>query len=59
LVGDLRVVKQGMAADERVVVNGMARVRPGLKVTAQQQPPAGAPVKPTAANAPASPAKTD
>ena len=59
LVGDLRVVKQGIAADDRVVVNGMARVRPGLKVTAQQQPPAGAPAKPTAANAPASPAKTD
>ena len=33
----LRVVKQGLAADDRVVVNGVARVRPGQKVTPEQE----------------------
>lgn len=35
----LRVVKQGLAADDRVVVNGVARVRPGQKVTPEQEKP--------------------
>ena len=56
LVGDLRVVKSGLAPDDRVVVNGMARIRPGQKVNPQEQPQA-TPAKPAAA--PASPAKRD
>jgi len=37
LVGDLRVIKSGLAADDNVVVDGVARVRPEQKVTPQQQ----------------------
>lgn len=60
LVGGLRVIKEGIAAGDRVVVNGMAKVRPGQKVTAQGPPPAAAQVKPSAnAAAPASATKTD
>lgn len=33
----LRVVKQGLTADDRVVVNGVARVRPGQKVTPEEE----------------------
>lgn len=54
LVGDLRVIKEGVAANDRVVVSGLARVRPGQKVTAQEQQPAP---KPSAAINPAN--KTD
>ena len=32
----LRVVSTGLVADDRVVVNGLMRVRPGVKVTPQQ-----------------------
>lgn len=52
LVGDLRVIKSGLAPDDRVIVNGMARVRAGQKVNAQQQgapgtaPGGGAPTAP-------------
>jgi len=46
LVGDkLRVIKEGLSPEDRVIVNGMARVRPGIKVTPQEagaQPPQGA-----------------
>ncbi len=48
--GKLRVIKSGIAADDRVVVNGMARARAGQKVTAQaagaSKAPAAAPAKP-------------
>src|SRR5262245_42911518 len=55
LVDDLRVLKTGLSADDRVIVNGLMRARPGAKVTPQQQ---GAP--PSAANTPpAQPAKTN
>jgi multidrug efflux system membrane fusion protein len=37
LVGKLRVIKSGLAPDDKVVVNGLARVRPGQKVKAQEQ----------------------
>jgi RND family efflux transporter MFP subunit len=37
LIEGLRVVKDGLAADDRVIVNGVARVRPGVKVRPQQQ----------------------
>jgi hypothetical protein len=42
--GDLRVVKDGLAADDRVVVNGLMRARPGIKVNPQEQggPPSAA-----------------
>lgn len=33
----LRVVKDGLAATDRVIVNGLMRARPGQKVTPQQQ----------------------
>ncbi len=49
-VGDKRVVREGLAPDSRVVVNGLMRVRPGVKVTPQEEgaaPPA--PGTPTAA----------
>jgi len=42
--GGLRVVKEGLAAGDRVIVNGLMRARPGQKVTPQQEnaaPPKG------------------
>jgi RND family efflux transporter MFP subunit len=39
----LRVIKDGLAAADRVIVNGLMRARPGAKVTAQEE---GAPVPP-------------
>jgi multidrug efflux system membrane fusion protein len=51
LQGGLRIVKEGVSIDDRVVVNGLNRVRANQKVTPQEQgaaPPAG--------NAPAAPA---
>ena len=44
LVGELRVIKEGVTAEDRVIVNGLMRARPGQKVTPQDQappPPAG------------------
>lgn len=40
----LRVITEGLAASDRVVVNGLMRARPGAKVTPQEQgaPPAAA-----------------
>ena len=45
LVADLRVIKEGISADDRVIVNGLMRARPGQKVTPQEQgaPPAAGP----------------
>jgi membrane fusion protein, multidrug efflux system len=43
---NLRVVKDGLSAEDRVVVNGLMRVRPGQKVTPEDQqasPQAAAP----------------
>jgi RND family efflux transporter MFP subunit len=37
LVGDLRVIKEGVGPDDRVIVNGLMRARAGAKVTPQQQ----------------------
>lgn len=54
LVGDLRVIKSGIGPDDTIIVNGMARVRPGMKVAPHEQKPAS----PPEARA-ASPAKTD
>ena len=33
LQGDRRVIKEGVAADDRVIVNGIMRARPGIKLT--------------------------
>ena len=42
-VDNLRVIKQGIGPDDRVIVNGLMRARPGQKVTPQPEgaPPAG------------------
>jgi RND family efflux transporter MFP subunit len=37
VVEGLRVIKDGLAADDRVIVNGLQRARPGQKVTPQEQ----------------------
>jgi len=37
LSGDQRVIKTGLAAEDRVVVNGLMRARPGIKVKPQEQ----------------------
>ena len=59
LEGDLRVIKSGISANDNIIVNGIARVRPGQKVTPQQQGEA----KPVAAARPGTastpPAKAD
>ena len=34
----MRVVKEGLTADDRVIVNGLMRARPGTKVAAEEQP---------------------
>lgn len=49
-VGDKRVVREGLTPDSRVIVNGLMRVRPGIKVTPQEEGAAPAPAAtPTAA----------
>jgi RND family efflux transporter MFP subunit len=35
-MGDQRVIREGLAPDSRVVVNGLMRVRPGIKVTPEE-----------------------
>jgi len=37
LPGDLRVIKSGLGADDRVIVDGIMRARPGTKVTPQEK----------------------
>jgi RND family efflux transporter MFP subunit len=37
LDGGLRIVESGLTAGERIVVNGLQRVRPGMKVTAAEE----------------------
>jgi RND family efflux transporter MFP subunit len=57
LVGDLRVVKEGLADSDSVVVNGLMRARPGQKVTPQQASESKSSSGPTAQRQ--VPAKTD
>jgi RND family efflux transporter MFP subunit len=45
LDGGLRVIKDGLLATDRVIVNGLMRARPGIKVKAEPQ---GAPAAPAA-----------
>jgi RND family efflux transporter MFP subunit len=49
LSGNMRVIKTGLEANERVIVDGLMRARPGQKVTPQEQgaAPAGAPAPET------------
>jgi RND family efflux transporter MFP subunit len=52
LQGPLRVVKEGLDPDDRVIVNGLMRARPNAKVMPQEQgeqPAAGAPASGTPA----------
>jgi RND family efflux transporter MFP subunit len=51
--GGLRVIKDGVAATDRVIVNGLMRARAGIKVNAQEKaaPPPG-PAAPLAADKP-------
>ena len=35
--GNMRVVKEGLGADDRVIVNGLMRARAGQKVTPQEE----------------------
>jgi hypothetical protein len=37
LVDGQRVIKDGLASDDRLIVNGLMRARPGVKVNAQEQ----------------------
>jgi len=48
LQGPLRVVKSGLAAEDKVIVNGLMRARPGAKVTPMPEGarPPGAPTAP-------------
>jgi membrane fusion protein (multidrug efflux system) len=56
--GTLRVIEKGVAAGERVVVEGFQKVRPGMQVAAAAAPPelAGAAPEPDAPAAVAAPA---
>ena len=38
LVDGMRIVREGISADEWVVVRGQARIRPGMKVAPKQEP---------------------
>jgi RND family efflux transporter MFP subunit len=49
-IDGLQVIKDGLSADDRVVVNGLLRVRPGVKVNPQEQ--GAAPPAPSAAASP-------
>jgi RND family efflux transporter MFP subunit len=42
LVGNLRVIKDGLKPDDRIVVVGLMRARPGAKVTPEEQAQANA-----------------
>jgi multidrug efflux pump subunit AcrA (membrane-fusion protein) len=39
---NLRVIKDGLGPDDRVIVNGLLRARPGQKVTPQEEGKPGA-----------------
>ena len=43
IVDGLRVIKDGLRAEDRVIVRGMQKLMPGMKVTVEA-PPAGAPI---------------
>lgn len=45
LDGGLRVIREGLLATDRVIVNGLMHARPGIKVKAEQQDVPAAPAK--------------
>ncbi|MFS8037309.1 efflux RND transporter periplasmic adaptor subunit [Xanthobacter sp. AM11] len=45
LVGDQRVIRDGLTADDKVVVNGLMRVRPGVTVNPQMAAAPAAPAQ--------------
>ncbi|MFL5469116.1 MAG: efflux transporter periplasmic adaptor subunit, partial [Gemmatimonadaceae bacterium] len=49
VVDGLRVVESGLAPNERVVINGLMRVRPGMKVAATNAAMVAETAAPTAA----------
>ena len=42
-VGDLIIVTRGLEPGERVIVEGLQKVRPGMQVKPETAPPAGTP----------------
>ena len=59
-VGQLRVIRNGVTANDRVVVNGLVKARPGQKVTPQEGPlPSPGESSQAAATAPAAGNSTD
>jgi len=48
LENNLRVIKTGLKADDRVIVNGLMRVRPGVKVSPKEQGSSAGPTGPQA-----------
>jgi RND family efflux transporter MFP subunit len=50
VVDNLRVIKDGLTADDRVVVNGLMRARPGAKVTPEEAQAAQAGAEPAKPN---------
>ena len=59
LDGKLRVINSGLKPDDKVIVNGLARVRPGQKVTPKWQAPAPTKGTPAASAKPATPVKSN
>jgi len=59
LSGDQRVITSGLAPDDKIIVNGLMRVRPGVSVNPQPGPAASANGQPVADPAKAAPAKGD
>ena len=59
LEGKLRVIDSGLKPDDKVIVNGLARVRPGQKVTPKWQAPAPTKGTPAASAKPATPVKSN
>lgn len=51
LIGGRRVIEEGLKPDERVIVTGLQRVRPGAKVQALLVDQEGKPVRPAAPSA--------
>jgi hypothetical protein len=49
-VGDLRVIKEGLSSEDRVIVNGLMRARQGDKVAPREE---SAPPPSAGASAPA------
>jgi RND family efflux transporter MFP subunit len=52
LDGGLRVVKDGLVATDRVIVNGLMHARPGIKVKAEEQTTPATPASPKAGDQP-------